>query len=311
MKTWLLRISVTLCAMAVLLTGSWWVWREWWSAEQFSEAVRASRFERAKFLYTIGASTLEWRENDSFVYLQNAVSNGDIDRVRRFLSWGAKLKQNKYPSAMRIPGYSGQSVMKTAAYSGEKEIIQLLRSHGIPYDIDMASLAGDYERVQEIIQSDADARKRISGDSDALRNACTKGHIDVVKLLIDSGANIDAQAENGLTPISFSVLNNHNHIILFLLSKGANVNLVDVTGRNPLHRAAMLLDPTTVRMLVDAGTDLKQHDQYGHTPLYYAKKIGIKEIIKILSLERIMKSKDMEPLKSKKSEPSEADKASP
>ena len=39
MKRCLLRVSVVLCALALLAGGSWWVWRQWYSADQFRAAV--------------------------------------------------------------------------------------------------------------------------------------------------------------------------------------------------------------------------------------------------------------------------------
>ena len=56
MKRWALRVSVFLCALAVLAGGAW---RQWWSAEHFREAVaegiKTGDFSRAERLAPDGA----------------------------------------------------------------------------------------------------------------------------------------------------------------------------------------------------------------------------------------------------------------
>ena len=69
MKKHLLRIAVVLCALAVLAVGTWWVWRAYYSAEQFRAAVKegiaSGDFSRAERLKAWGADTGPWREEDS------------------------------------------------------------------------------------------------------------------------------------------------------------------------------------------------------------------------------------------------------
>lgn len=48
------------------------------------------------------------------------------------------------------------------------------------------------------------------------------GEVDIVKVFIDHGANIEITDLEGNTPLILSVINGHTEVVKFLLSKGAN-----------------------------------------------------------------------------------------
>lgn len=54
--------------------------------------------------------------------------------------------------------------------------------------------------------------------------ACQCGHIDVVKELINAGANVNAEMKDKATPLFIAAQNGHLNIVLFLLAKGAKVD---------------------------------------------------------------------------------------
>ena len=55
MKKWALRVSVILCALALLATGSWWVWRTGYSADHVRSAKEAGHAENVYRLIRWGA----------------------------------------------------------------------------------------------------------------------------------------------------------------------------------------------------------------------------------------------------------------
>jgi ankyrin repeat protein len=62
-------------------------------------------------------------------------------------------------------------------------------------------------------------------------------HRDVVKLLLDSGADANAKTDLGLTPLHFAT--EHKELAVLLLKRGADVNTKENSGVTPLHCAAI------------------------------------------------------------------------
>jgi ankyrin repeat protein len=65
--------------------------------------------------------------------------------------------------------------------------------------------------------------------------ATNKGHEETVRLLLELGANVHAQAKRGETPLHHAVC---VEIVKLLLVLGANVDARDESGGTPLHMAA-------------------------------------------------------------------------
>ena len=55
--------------------------------------------------------------------------------------------------------------------------------------------------------------------------ACQCNHLDVVKELLDRGADIHAQMVDGATPLFITAQNGHHELLKFLLKKGADVDI--------------------------------------------------------------------------------------
>ena len=71
---------------------------------------------------------------------------------------------------------------------------------------------------------------------------------DVVELLIDSGANINAKNPyNGMTPLHWAARGNENPGVLeLLIDSGANINAKSDSGQTPCDVASSALDGTDV-----------------------------------------------------------------
>lgn len=51
------------------------------------------------------------------------------------------------------------------------------------------------------------------------------GQEEVVKILVERGAQVNVQSQNGFTPLYMAAQENHDGVVKFLLSKGANQTL--------------------------------------------------------------------------------------
>ncbi len=93
MKAWLFRFAFIMSLLAALLAGAWWIWRDFFSAEQFYGAAREGTekhdFHRAELLKKLGADTRPWREDVRY-RMQMTVSfdfqDMDLEEVFAFLS---------------------------------------------------------------------------------------------------------------------------------------------------------------------------------------------------------------------------------
>lgn len=64
---------------------------------------------------------------------------------------------------------------------------------------------------------------------------CGRGHIEVIKLLLEKGADIEAADSNGRTLLYRASLNGHDKVVKLLLEKGADMNTKDSDGWTPLY----------------------------------------------------------------------------
>ena len=68
----------------------------------------------------------------------------------------------------------------------------------------------------------------------ALHEAALKGHLEIVKLLTDHGAQVNVRAENGDTPLHDASENGHLSVVKFLLERGADPKIENVSGLTPV-----------------------------------------------------------------------------
>ncbi|HEY1608950.1 MAG TPA: ankyrin repeat domain-containing protein [Paraburkholderia sp.] len=95
----------------------------------------------------------------------------------------------------------------------------------------MAALNDDIELVKLLISKDAEVNKK---GWTPLHYAATNGHDDVVQLLLDNSAYVDAGSPNGTTPLMMAARGNHLPTVKILLDNGA-----DPTVKNQLGLTAL------------------------------------------------------------------------
>ncbi|EDO44153.1 predicted protein [Nematostella vectensis] len=116
--------------------------------------------------------------------------------------------------------------------------------------------------LTENVQIEGGANEKLQSQ---LYIACFWGFVDVVKSLLDGGADVNAQNKNsGWTPLHAASFQEHGKIIMLLLEKGANPEVSDAEGRTPKdfasasdktwpHFAARGYTRTTKQDLIDKG----------------------------------------------------------
>lgn len=78
-------------------------------------------------------------------------------------------------------------------------------------------------------------------------------------ILVENGANVNAQSLNGFTPLYMAAQENHETVVRYLLAHGANQNLATEDGFTPLAVALQQGHDRIVALLLenDSGTKVK------------------------------------------------------
>lgn len=154
----------------------------------------------------------------------------------------------------------------------------------------------DIQAVQYAIERGANVNVRVIGGIltgyTALMFATYRGRVDIVKLLIEQGADIHATTKLGDSALFIAITQEHANVAKLLIEQGANVHSHNRHGENPLMVAintekAM---PEVIKSLLDHGAKVEARDKTGKTALDYAKVSGNAEIIRLLGPEMSPKS---------------------
>ena len=108
-----------------------------------------------------------------------------------------------------------------------------------------------------------------NGDTALTAYACRsrRESVELVTFLIERGADVNAQNNRGVRALHRATKD--PEIVRMLLEKGATPNVKNADGKTPLHRA--VLNPESTQMLLEKGADVNAADKYGKTPLHQAK----------------------------------------
>ncbi|PAA54585.1 hypothetical protein BOX15_Mlig005281g1, partial [Macrostomum lignano] len=108
--------------------------------------------------------------------------------------------------------------------------------------------------MKELLDRDTDVQVRwrhgASGNT-ALHVAAGKRDLEMVKILCDSGADINAQNNAGQTPLHISANEGDEAVVRFLHSNKADASILDKQDRSPLHMAAERGQTKIVELLID------------------------------------------------------------
>jgi ankyrin repeat domain-containing protein 17 len=116
----------------------------------------------------------------------------------------------------------------------------------------------------------------------ALTLACYKGNIDVVKLLLECGADQEHKTDEMHTALMEACMDGHTEVAKLLLDHGAQVNMPADSFESPLTLAACGGHSELANLLIEHGADLKERNDEGYTPLMEASREGHVEMVTLL-----------------------------
>ncbi|KAK1240048.1 hypothetical protein MKX08_007490 [Trichoderma sp. CBMAI-0020] len=115
-----------------------------------------------------------------------------------------------------------------------------------------------------------------------LHLAAYRGHENIIRPIIDSGANVEARDKDDNTPLLCAAYNGREAIVRRLLLGGANIEAKDIDGWTPLFWAAYMDHSAIARLLVERGAKTEAKDEHGWTPLRWAVRYGRVALVKVL-----------------------------
>lgn len=191
-----------------------------WSITRVLRAARGS------------VSTLQQQRPTS---LMVAVETSNVESMRQLITAGASLDEVQE---------FGRTALGQAVALGHLACVQILLAAGAdveghtPDGAPLLVLAAESKHKQAaqiaelLIQAGAllSTTKSILCKKTALHIAAEQGHVEIVRLLINSGASSEVQDENGFTPVQLAGQRGHFKAVLALIKAGTTVG-----SKNDLH----------------------------------------------------------------------------
>ena len=108
-----------------------------------------------------------------------------------------------------------------------------------------------------------------SADESALMYAALKGHLALAKSLISKDADVN---KTGWTPLHYAATNGHVEIMQLLLDNHAFVDAESPNGSTPLMMAAQYGTAQAVKLLLDEGSEPLHKNEQGLTAMDFARR---------------------------------------
>lgn len=117
--------------------------------------------------------------------------------------------------------------------------------------------AVNLDEVHKAIAAGANVNVKVEDEMPLIQLVALRGDADLVKALIDAGANVDARDGDDRTALILNswVGSSEGQLkaLEHLIAAGANVNATDARGRSGLDGAAMFRNPRAAQLLLENG----------------------------------------------------------
>ncbi|RSL65920.1 hypothetical protein CEP54_004081 [Fusarium duplospermum] len=221
--------------------------------------------------------------------LQNNAATDHVDETgRKALAWAV---EEGYDDIVKLLANRGADTGSAGAAKEELTSETLFSAYiGVSSGSDEDRLGWAFERghisvVKEILEQATDLEHRDETGRTPLVLAASEGYIELVKLLLGKGVDVDSKDEEGRTPLSYAAENGHMEVVTLLLDNGADIHSEDDQEMTPLTAGALRGHEDIVSLLLQKGADPNHWDGNGVSPLLHAAFEGHTGIVSML-LER-------------------------
>ncbi|XP_077987109.1 ankyrin repeat domain-containing protein 45-like [Glandiceps talaboti] len=133
----------------------------------------------------------------------------------------------------------------------------------------------DAERLQQCFDNEEDPyhgevdkllRERDEAGKAPVDLACIKGTLDVLKVLLEKGADANIRDREGKSPLDFACVLGREDIVRALLENGTEADRATARGYTSLHRASAWGKLDCIKCLVEFGADMQMKTVHGERP---------------------------------------------
>ncbi|WP_341815349.1 ankyrin repeat domain-containing protein [Wolbachia endosymbiont (group B) of Aricia artaxerxes] len=234
-------------------------------------AQYSSSLEIVKFLLDKDISGINNITNNGWTPLHVAIQGNKLNTVELLLGRGADIE---------VRDIYNQTSLDLATRKGYLDIAGILKQVQLDRKLLTIVESDGFNEAKGLIAQGANIDTNDKNGNTLLYSAAEIGDLNLVKLLLDNGANIETKnGEYQATPLHGAVLNERLNVVKLLLNRGANVNAEDKDNWTPLHYAADTNSLDIVKVLVDAHANLDARGDYGKAPLDIARDSSIAEYL--------------------------------
>lgn len=205
--------------------------------------------------------------------LYKAVEARDYNAAKALLEKGEnvnKYRKNLFP--LWVATANNDTAMVRLLLKHGADIEQLTKGEAPITALILPIQEGHLETVKILVESGANIHVKGPANQPPVRVAARNGHLEILKYLIEKGADFeDKTADDGATPLEGAASKGHLDLVRFLVEKGANVNHQDRDKDTPIGEAATAGHFEVVKYLLEHGADPAIKNKNGYDAAYRAK----------------------------------------
>jgi ankyrin repeat protein len=249
-------------------------------ADKFTDAAQKGNLEQIKSMLANGVNIdIEPSRHKGWTALMSASTFGKTEVVKYLIFKGANVK---------VKLEKGETTLIQAAQNDKPtETVKALIKAGVEINAQtnegLTALmrfawAKQSESVKLLLEAGADTKLRNKIGWTAFYFACSHGNDEqIVKYLIDAGANPNERDETGKTPLMWLGWGERTENFKALIVAGADVKAKDNDGKTALMISASRFFYEEVKILLDAEADVTAKDKNGWNALMYTSASGFRK----------------------------------